>query len=66
MNAENNIIGILKSVGIVLLIPVIFLVFMGPMKLAEMYPDYRWIRYSPLVLLLIPGLIIVFEKKSNK
>ena len=65
MKTENNVIDILKSVGIVLLLPAIFFLFMGPMKLAEIYPDHQWLRYFPFTLLLVPVLFFAFQKRSN-
>ena len=65
MQTENKLMGILKVIGIALLLPGIFFLFMGPMKLAQMYPDHQWLRYLPVALLIIPACILAFGKKSN-
>ncbi len=62
----NKAIESLKAVLITLLIPAAFFLFMGPIKLAELwYPDYQWIRYAPLVLIFSPAMITVCGKKEE-
>jgi len=62
----NKAVDVLKSIAVALLLPAIFFLLMGPMKLAEMYPEYQWLRYLPLALLLIPGLILICRNGSNE
>jgi len=64
---NNKILDVLKAIAITLLVPLVFFLSMGPIKLAELwYPDYQWVRYLPLILFLIPAAVLIGGIEEEK
>ena len=67
MTIASRILNFLKCIALVvggLLGP--FVIIVGPIRLAEMSPDYEWVRYAPIAIIFVIFCIVMMVSKKRQ
>ena len=67
MKIPKKIVDFLKCIALVvggLLGP--FIIIVGPIRLAEVSPDYEWVRYAPIAIIFVIFCIIMIVSKKRQ
>ena len=66
MKIHKKILDFLKCIALVvggLIGP--FVLIVGPIRLAEISPEYKWIRYAPIAIFVIFCIILMASSKEQ-